>query len=109
MEAKHTATPWKVDKYGVITGGETFCTSIAECYVPPKLRNDNPMTIMSTIMEQQINAEFIVRAVNAHEGLLETVHSAAAFYHDSSDGDICTDKRLCLYCKAITKAEGSTP
>ena len=30
MKTQHTPGPWAADKYGVITGGEYLCTTIAE-------------------------------------------------------------------------------
>lgn len=37
--------------------------------------------------------------------LLAACYEAANFFHNSSDGDICTEQDLCVFCKAITKAQ----
>ena len=61
MGAKHTATPWEIDEYGTIKAGKDRLLlggiSIPCCVGP-------------AMDESKANAEFIVRACNAHEDLV---------------------------------------
>jgi hypothetical protein len=39
--------------------------------------------------------------------LLAACEMAAEFYHESSDEELCTEEKLCVYCAAIAKARGT--
>ena len=61
-ETQHTPGPWTVDKHGVITGGPHKCTSIAECYLPPKLRTGTTVEALAVLRMQRANARLLVAA-----------------------------------------------
>lgn len=67
---KHTPTPWKREGFSVVSHGEreSHHWFLAEC------RPDNGKGTVKVDNEKEAiaNAEFIVRAVNSHEALLQT-------------------------------------
>jgi hypothetical protein len=76
MEAKHTATPWYVEK-------QTYKSS--SFYIRGSDENGNQLAWAkgavahiprSTVMPSKANAEFIVRACNAHDDLVKAIHAA---------------------------------
>jgi len=98
MENKHTKLPFRVvdDKWkGVsITGGEqvtfTVCT----------LNRHHPLKIT--------NAEFIVRACNAHYGLLEACEKMVTAWHENNLVELRQMSKAILLAKqAIAKATGN--
>ena len=117
---EHTKTPWFLDGYMNVwancidpfEGGTSIC----------KINRDEDRTSPT---ERDANAEFIVRAVNAHDDLLGIVKDILPEYHDDyADGRRCdecgTEKATpeqtqcdvpgCWYVRireAIAKAEGT--
>jgi hypothetical protein len=53
------------------------------------------------------NARRFVLTWNVHDELVAACEQAADFFHNSSDGGICTEGKLCVYCAAIAKAKAS--
>lgn len=70
---KHTQTPWNVDGLGVITGGEHFCTPIAETYLLKWIKPTKGKTNQRMISQARSNGEFIVRACNCHDELVNVL------------------------------------
>ncbi len=66
--SNHTPTPWKVKYAREIYGGESFGRFISTT----ESRNVMP----HITVEDSANAEFIVRAVNSHEVMLEALKTA---------------------------------
>lgn len=99
MNAKHTPTPWKVGPHTVILSNEGgYPTAIADIAIPIRGKG-------ADYAEQQANAAFIVRAVNAHEellALLKEVHEYGAHGAKDLEAPIIAS---CKYCRAIAKAE----
>ncbi len=99
---KHTPGPWKIDDndelpLGVIQDNEMglgICT--IDCADPE-------MSASEATGEMKANARLIAEAPD----LLEICKQAAEWYHGSAgQGPICDEDNLCVYCEAISKAEG---
>lgn len=104
----HTPTPWKVYRTpsGAIRG-------IGEANGDGILDHHGGFWRMGA--EAEANAAFIVRAVNAHDDLIETLHEVAEFLDNQSDvedGDYGVPRpnramQLLIEVRnAISKAEG---
>jgi hypothetical protein len=108
QNAKHTPGPWRVDRYGIVTGGADYCTSVAECQVPPKSKFP-PSEYARLAAEQNANARLIAAAPD----LLEALQLASDMLHDvaNAPGDPLYDPTLHKACAdaraAIAKAEGA--
>lgn len=64
-QAKHTPGPLKVDDFGIITGGPHFCTSIADCSLPPKLKNKDDA--IKVLQAHHQNGRLLVAAWNSYD------------------------------------------
>lgn len=99
----HTPTPWTFDEHGgtfyVWGPGQAMVTDgdVDEGYVA-RMRG---VGRGATVEEQRANAEFIVRACNAHEELLQALREIAAV--DAEDPSIPQDSP---YAYAMGKAKG---
>lgn len=97
--AEHTKTPWRVDDKFPSIVLDVDGIDIAES----ALRIHEP----DAKARQFATAEFIVRACNAHETLLEALKSAVNALH--LNPDVCQDEidsTLVEINSAIAKAEG---
>ncbi len=65
MTQKHTPTPWEVSYYDYDNNGPIYC-----------IEN---VTRSTTPEEHKANAEFIVRACNAHDDLVEALKYSRKF------------------------------
>ena len=91
MKTQHTPTPW-ILRNNVIQYQD-------------KDEIDWTVTTCRIIKD----AQFIVRACNAHDELVEALKIACDIQHETSEsrGEIdCTEKTPCIFCSAIAKAEG---
>jgi len=104
MKAKHTSGPWKVKEWTYGNGRESFLTiegptdAIARTHL--LYRPQEPHT--RHVEEEIANAEFIVRAVNSHDELVEALqnlHDACEYWENQND-PVLADAR-----KAIANAE----
>jgi hypothetical protein len=66
MSLQHTPTPWGVDGVYVERKGDERLVTLANCSHSPRI----------DIPTAKANAEFIVRAVNAHDDLLSALAAA---------------------------------
>lgn len=93
----HTPTPWKVDgpvqegTIDIATGKQSAMRDVGYGIrgVEPKMYGGTIIGIEKGITKE--NAEFIVRAVNSHEALLEAAEYISEVYKDRL-GDIAWDK-----------------
>jgi hypothetical protein len=105
---KHTPKPWRVDRNGVVTGGKDFCTSIAECYLPPKLKTRPGHKDLARILEEQkANADLIMAAPEILDALKAFMRAPSV----GSDGPgsstiVVQDFNRRAAREAIAKAEG---
>jgi hypothetical protein len=65
---KHTPTPWKIDQYETVVGTTDEAFEIASCWTANS-------GIHKDFKECRANAEFIVRACNAHDNLVRALRS----------------------------------
>lgn len=102
MKTQHTPGPWAADKYGVITGGEYLCTTIAETPVvawrsaDQKKQSDQAMS----------NARLIAAApdlLTACEAALASEPCVCAEIADTASAGSCL---ACVLFAAIAKARG---
>ena len=91
MTTQHAPTPWKLG------GASGRMITTPEGYVGDGFIAD---------VDTRANAEFIVRAVNAHEALLEAVKLALQFIQFCKDTDIESSLEIRLK-QAIAQAEGN--
>lgn len=94
MHTKHTPTPWRVS-YRATTDGNISYRIVG-------------VTLDSLSKE---NAEFIVRAVNSHEALLDAVKKTMATIADDSVTDaqfryLLNHEHFHILANAIAQAEG---
>ena len=94
---KHTPTPWKLDKWGLIQGDNT------------DIANTNDTWVDEGVAEA--NAAYIVKAVNSHEALLKALKNMredwlTSFETDVNEGDKDAIKILNDADEAIKQAEG---
>ena len=101
----HTPTPWSIDKE-TINDPDVVIESKSGCFVA-QVSSDADDT------EAQANAAFIVRAVNAHEELLDNIRQAIrALEAGLDDTGECIGHVSTMDCvvddlkQAIAKAEG---
>ena len=100
----HTPTPWKYEKYGndtdVNNTHEIFTDCETEYYIANVNRETNPVG----------NAEFIVRACNAHDDLVSALENLLSQYgtfpYAWSEKEINEDEDVIFARKAIAKAKG---
>lgn len=89
-DIKHTPTPWKVDDY--VMSGEKY-----RVFSPA-----DPVAVAS--VAGKANAEFIVRAVNSHDELVEAIKNAIDSLPDHVGPRIAQVKKE--LSEALAKAEG---
>lgn len=89
MTVSHTPTPWAVEKNSVNAENGSV-VSIAECgfSVPGQSWSG---TDYSTKEHQAANAEFIVRACNSHDQLVETVRKLLREVGDKGRPNVRTE------------------
>jgi hypothetical protein len=94
-KTKHTPTPWRVgERYpSRVLGSLGSGVIVAFC-------SDKEDEGFETEREKA-DAELIIRAVNAHEELLEAVKT---LHHTFGDTHIGSES--CKFCRIIAKAEG---
>ena len=96
-ESKHTPIPWKVNTFAGRPNSEVFSndTLICDC---------RATNVEMTSEEIEANAEFIVRAVNSHQALLDALK---CLYRDEKldDGDPALDQSRIKAAAAIKLAE----
>lgn len=92
-KTQHTPTPWRIDKEYIVSADIKFPSTV--------LRFDYTVPII-----RQANAAFIVRAVNNHENLLNTLRIVARGsclrQINTSGACICYP---CIAQKAITEVD----
>jgi hypothetical protein len=71
MNQRHTPTPWHIDEHGDI-----------------RCENDSVICDLAGYSDAKENAEFIVRACNAHDDLVAITKAAKAFFPGSWHSDI---------------------
>jgi hypothetical protein len=89
---KHTATPWKSNGTKVLTDA----VSIAQCRTALILSHE----------QQTANAAFIVRACNAHDGLLSALKLALPICQDAARASLGHEVTLAAIQDALSEAEG---
>lgn len=90
--SKHTPTPWHVVKmYG---WGDSLCISRRSQADLDGVAGEGPIAVMSrgashweTPFPVEANAAFIVRAVNAHDALVEALKGAGRLLHSEGYSD----------------------
>lgn len=99
---KHTPTPYYYEEeYGTIHGSDSF----EICGINTRMSSAKGMDFCYA--EQAANAEFIVRACNSHDELVEALKDAISLLEDRFDGMGITQKEMFTDMKkAITKARG---
>lgn len=93
---KHTPIPWNNSGLGIITA-----------YHPGKVQIIGDVTTASTTEEEQeANANFIVRACNNHESLLDACRTALVAATETHDGDTQAERLrvIKVITEAVTKA-----
>ena len=78
MSAQHTPTPWKVFNQGIYHGIEADCDVSIVVYAADSEDGEETHAGVQgkTVKEAHANAEFIVRAANFHEELVELLRLA---------------------------------
>jgi len=91
---KHTATPWKIGK------SYTDEIAIREC------DTDDCVAVCCDLLEDEMeaNAEFITRACNAHDALMEALQQCSGYIASTNPKDGAAYIKVAEV--AITKAEG---
>lgn len=100
MKAKHTPMPWWLDDDGNIASG--FGVSYITIADPRCSKAIDPQEI-------DANAEFIIRAVNSHEELLETLKYCLGVFQLRGSGQESpkSNSEMCdLIGGVVAKAEG---
>lgn len=100
---KHTPTPWKTEKNKDAYAGGTG--------ILPRKHSGHYVGVMFRSNPNEANdAEFIVRACNAHEELLEATKNAVVFLEASMVTKPTDDVSMALshLRAAIAKAEGQS-
>ncbi|HJV75382.1 MAG TPA: hypothetical protein VJ654_14240 [Noviherbaspirillum sp.] len=99
MEAKHTATPWKLRNDGQTYNGQTI---EAECMgnghyagIAHATQRDPHPTLGGGIdqVTAEANASFIVRACNTHDALVKALRQIARL---SSEGEVSANMQYAL-------------
>jgi len=93
-KTQHTPTPWKVGFKNPQTIESETGKDIAACGA-----------YRLSLKEAEANADFIVRAVNSHEALLEAAKQALKFINEKANG-VYVDASQHLLEKAIQQTEG---
>ena len=93
--ATHTPTPWRISQ--VYTGEE-------KSYPKNSLRIAGPKTASVQCVYKRENAEFIVRAVNAHDALVSSCEFALAILeqaeqHEQADGEVGRASTTCIHIR----------
>lgn len=102
MTAKHTPTPWEVTS----TLGQL---AITRPHKTIGIAFDTVCRMESNrdgSIDAELNAEFIVRAVNSHEALLEIVKTYKVRLDEQYDEENCDEMEHIE--KAIAQAEGKS-
>lgn len=86
----HTPTPWHVNYHEIVAANHT-----RPCHMSTSLNMFAPG-------ESEANAAFIVRAVNCHQELIDTLKDLAHYCHDQIDETGLQERVR----QAIAKAEG---
>ena len=106
---EHTKTPWRVGTayHNDVTIESGNGTRIAVMENPDMFYEQKTEDHISYSKTQEANTEFIVRACNAHEDLLDACAQAINDWHaDDANFHIEEPKYLKMARKAISKAEG---
>ena len=93
QETKHAPTPWRIDG-GTNNRGEQFIWTNGNYFGGHAIA-----CVYDRMKDAKENAEFIVRAVNSHEALLESLKDVLA--HSELQAGIIREKAV----KAIAQAE----
>jgi len=80
--SNHTPGPWRVDHFGVVTGGADCATSVAETYVPPR-GHLSAAGVAALGEQQEANAHLIAAAPE----LLHSLERCAFLLEKIADGD----------------------
>ena len=116
--SKHTKGPWRMDSNGIITGGNYFCTTIAEVPIAKwYLQAYNAMNTQDTETakwcnfngkEAQANAALIAAAPEMYEALKQLFEHCAMIHKHWGDGNNQkeADEAIKKGTQALTKAEG---
>jgi hypothetical protein len=108
MEAKHTPTPWRI-KYGhpcvILPMNEQNArrAAIAQCALSHGLGDAR--------LEDEANADFIVRACNSHDALVEALSAVVRHGLVPPKGEykFAQEKYLGDLCHAALALAGETP
>ena len=103
---KHTATPWKLSKNGDVETIRIFCKNgyeVCRASDLPSVFGNNRYGDGGT-KEQEANAEFIVRACNSHDALVEACQEM--FEELLSQQYNPTSKIMKKWKQALKQAEG---
>ena len=116
---KHTLLPWKADKNGVITGGDSYATSIAETYFARseyqyfiKYGNQknpaNPQAQKHKEVTEQLknDAQFIVTACNSHYELVEVLERVSVALTEQAWYEVDWHDLQADITNALKKAKG---
>ncbi len=101
----HTPTPWRLEGDCVVSGDDTDYTLVADC------ERDPVWSPLLGVEETEANAQFIVRACNSHDDLLEACQAVSTSLGEFTQDDT-VDGMLMILEAAIAKAEtppGTTP
>jgi hypothetical protein len=104
---KHTPTPWQ---YQWVRWMNDVDLKIVDHKTGRVLAILNKPTPFLTVDEQEANAEFIVRAVNAHDELVAALKQALTdieFYCERAEENPDTDTTAIELRRVLAKAEGS--
>lgn len=110
-KTEHTPTPWRIEAvargaFSILAGNQP--TAIAETYEP-----NQSMRVWTGADDPRANAAFIVRAVNAHDALVEALsellanHVALVECGDCGNWDVETEKEVIQARAALSLAKGA--
>jgi len=102
-QTQHTPTPWQVS-HGA-TGGNIYPVNSHSHRT--RIDYDFPSAITTEDYKQcQNNAEFIVKAVNCFDDLVEACKVALDYMLDEKSSDVTGAQALLIIKQALARAEG---